>query len=124
MNYEAMPPSSSLVAQLVKNRLQCGRPGFDPWVENIPWRRKQLPTPVFWPRESHGQRSLVGCSPRGRRESDVTERLSHTLVPGSAPLSLHKILTPHWPHECPPGEQTQVEDLLVTSRENRAVLLP
>ena len=42
---------ASLVAQLVKNRLQCGRPGFHPWVEKIPWRRERLPTPVFWPGE-------------------------------------------------------------------------
>ena len=27
--------------------LQCRRPGFDPWVEKIPWRREWLPTPVF-----------------------------------------------------------------------------
>ena len=46
---------ASLVAQLVKNRLQRGRAGFDPWVGKIPWRREQLPTPVFWPREFHGQ---------------------------------------------------------------------
>ena len=32
---------ASLVAQLVKNRLQCGRPGFDPWVGKIPWRRER-----------------------------------------------------------------------------------
>ena len=31
--------------------LQCGRPGFDPWVGKIPWRRERLPTPVFWPGE-------------------------------------------------------------------------
>ena len=31
-----------------------GRPGFDPWVGKIPWRRERLPTPVFWPREFHG----------------------------------------------------------------------
>ena len=30
----------SLVAQTVNNLLQCGRPGFDPWVGKIPWRRK------------------------------------------------------------------------------------
>ena len=36
-----------LVAQLVKNCLQCGRPGFDPWVGKSPWRRERLPTPVF-----------------------------------------------------------------------------
>ena len=39
------------------------------------WRRKWPPTPVFLPGESHGQRSLVGCSPWGRTESDITERL-------------------------------------------------
>ena len=41
----------------------------------IPWRRKWQPTPVFLPGESHGQRSLVGYSPQGRKESDMTERL-------------------------------------------------
>ena len=35
-------------------RLQCGRPGFNPWVGKIPWRREHLPTPVFWPEEFHG----------------------------------------------------------------------
>ena len=34
--------------------LQCGRPGFDPWVGKIAWRRERLPTPVFWPGEFHG----------------------------------------------------------------------
>ena len=33
------------------------------------------PTPVLLPGESHGRRSLVGCSPRGHWESDTTERL-------------------------------------------------
>ena len=39
------------------------------------WRRKWQPSPVFLPGESHGQRSLVGYSARGRKESDMTERL-------------------------------------------------
>ena len=39
--------------------LQCGRPGFDRWVGKIPWRRERLPTPVFWPGEFQGQRSLA-----------------------------------------------------------------
>ena len=43
--------------------LQCGRPRFDPWVGKILWRRAWQPTPVFFPGESHGQRSLVGYSP-------------------------------------------------------------
>ena len=32
--------------------LQCGIPGFDPWVGKIPWRRAWQPTPVFLPGES------------------------------------------------------------------------
>ena len=66
----------------------CGRPGFDPWVGNIPWRRKWQPTPILLPGKSHGWRSLVGYSPRGHKEEkarglrpcslkewDTTERL-------------------------------------------------
>ena len=55
--------------------LQCRRPGFDPWVGKIPWRRKWQPTPVFWPGESHGQRSLVGSS----GALDTTEWLTLSL---------------------------------------------
>ena len=58
---------------------QCrrwGRYNFNPWVRKIPWRRKWRPTLVFLPREFHGQRSLAGYSPWGRKESDVTEQLS------------------------------------------------
>ena len=59
---------------------RCRRHGFDPWVGKIPWRRAWQPIPVFPPGESHGQRSLVGYSPWGRKESDTTEQLStHTL---------------------------------------------
>ena len=49
--------------------------GFDAWVGKIPWRRKWQPT-VLLPGESHGQRSLAGCSPWGPKESDTTEWLS------------------------------------------------
>ena len=49
------------------------RPGFNSWVRKIPWRRKWQPTPVFLPGESYGQRSLVGYSPWGCREKDMTE---------------------------------------------------
>ena len=38
--------------------------------------REWLPTPVFFPGESHGQESLVGYSPRGCRELDTTEQLN------------------------------------------------
>ena len=50
------------------------------WNENWPYlavgrRRQWHPTPVLLPGKSHGQRSLVGCSPWGREELDMTERL-------------------------------------------------
>ena len=51
---------------------QLGGCGFDPWVIKISWRRKWQPTPVFLPRKSHGQRSLVGYSPWSCKESDMT----------------------------------------------------
>ena len=58
---------------------ECKRHGCDPWVGKIPWRRKWQLTPVFLPGEFHGQSSLAGYSPRGRKESDKTEGLStHT----------------------------------------------
>ena len=38
-------------------------------------RRQWQPTPVLLPGKSHGRRSLVGCSPWGGEESDMTERL-------------------------------------------------
>ena len=52
-----------------------GDPGSIPGFGKIPWRRKWQPTPVFLPGESHGQRSLAGSNPWGRKESDTTERL-------------------------------------------------
>ena len=68
---------ASLGAQLVKNPPAMWETWFNPWVGKIPWRRERLPTPVFWPGESHEQRSLVGYSPRGDKESDTTEQLNH-----------------------------------------------
>ena len=50
----------------------AGEPGFNPWG------REWLPAALFLPGESHGQRSLVGYSPWGRKESDVTVQLTHT----------------------------------------------
>ena len=71
--------------------LQCGRSGFDPWVEKIPLRRKCLPTLVFWPREFHGL-----YTPWGHKELDTTEWLHfhfslvvHCFIPNYAPES-HK----------------------------------
>ena len=46
-------------------------PGFNLWFGKIPWRRKKLPTPVFWPGEFHYLYSTWG-----HKESDTTEQLS------------------------------------------------
>ena len=63
---------ASLVAQLVMNSPAMQ----ETWVRSLgwenPWRKAWSPTP-FLPGESHGQRSLVGYSPWGRKQSDMTE---------------------------------------------------
>ena len=62
---------ASLVAQLVKNPPAM----WNSWVRSLgwkdPWRREQLPTPVFWPGEFHGL-----YSPWGHKKSDMAEPLS------------------------------------------------
>ena len=49
---------------------------FDPWIGEIPWRRACQLIPVFLPGESHGQKSLVGYNPWGRKELDMAEQLT------------------------------------------------
>ena len=66
---------ASLVAQTVKCLPAMQETWFNPWVGKIPWRRKWQPTPVFLLGKSDGQRSLVGYSPWGRKESDTTKWL-------------------------------------------------
>ena len=56
------------------------------------WRRKRQPTPVLLPGKFHGQRSLVGYSPGGCKESDMIERL---------PFPFSEILYSHLPHSLP-----------------------
>ena len=63
----------SLVAQTINKHFTCRRSRFDFWVGKIPWRRAWQPTPVSWPGEVHGQRSLVGYIPL-----DTTEWLTLT----------------------------------------------
>ena len=80
------------------------RCGFDPWVR-IPWSRKWQSTPVFLPGESHRQRSLVGSSPLGHTESDMTEATQHTARnQGLNPCPLqgrHRALTTGLPGKLP-----------------------
>ena len=59
--------------------LQCRRPGFDPWVGKIPWRKEWQPTAIFLPGEFHEQRSLAGYSPGACKEWEPTEQLTLSL---------------------------------------------
>ena len=52
--------------------------GSIPWLGRSPWRRKWQPTPVLLPGKSRGRRNLVGYSPWGRKESDMTENFTFT----------------------------------------------
>ena len=70
---------ASLVAQLGKNPPAMREPGSDPWVGKILWRRKQLPTPVFWPGELHGLYSSWG-----RKESAGLRDFHFHHIPSSA----------------------------------------
>ena len=99
---------------------RCRRCGFNPWVRKIPWRRAWLPTPIFLPGKSHGQRSLAGYHPWGCKGSDTTEKLNNDnkwdsliLIKTCDELSLlevlflcHFYLEPHVRNEqgsqCPP----------------------
>ena len=55
------------------NARRCKRHEFYPWVRNIFWNRKWQPAPVFLPGQFHGQGRLVGYSPWGCKELDMTE---------------------------------------------------
>ena len=82
--------------------LQCRRPGFDPWFAKMPWRRERLPTPVFWPGEFHGQRSLAGYIVQG------TQRVRHDWVTFTFFFSL----VVQWLRICLPVQGTWVWSLV------------
>ena len=52
---------------------QWGRPGLDPWVGKIPWRKAWQPIPVFLPGESPGTEEPGGLQSMGSQKSDMTE---------------------------------------------------
>ena len=65
------------------------RCSFYLWVGKIPWRSAWQPTPVFLPGESHGQRTLAGYSPWGRKESDTTKQLTLHFMAESLSMFKH-----------------------------------
>ena len=79
------------MAQTVRaSGYNAGDPGSIPGSGRSPWRRKWQSTPVLLPGKSHGQSSLVGYSPWGRRESDMTEQLHFSEF-----YYMEKVLTIH-----------------------------
>ena len=68
------------MAQLVKNLPAM----WETWVRSLgwedPWEKERLPTPVFCPGESHGQRSLVSYNPWGRKDLETTSQLNNNYV--------------------------------------------
>ena len=66
------------------------------------WRTAWQPTPVFFPGESHRQRSLVGYSPWGHKELDMTEQRTHCYREsfGGGGLVAQSCLTPCDPMDC------------------------
>ena len=92
------------------------RRGFDPCIE-ITWNRAWLPTPVFLPWESHGQKSLAGYSPWGCKESDKTEvtqqACPHSIwKPKSVPPEGRR---QNWPR----GWRRQIAKLRITLSSNK-----
>ena len=64
--YEYTCTGASQEALVVRN-LPASARDMRLWVGKVPWRRAWPPTPVFFPGESHAQRSLAGYSPWGCR---------------------------------------------------------
>ena len=115
--------STGLVAQMVKNLVCNARdPGTIPGSGRSPGEGHGYPpTPVFLPRESHGQRSPVGYSSRSHKESDTTERLtlSHFLPTKSLLITRYKV-TFQWRNLA----GTTLTNHLITISRNRTDQLP
>ena len=73
---EALYVRVSLMAKMIKNRPAVQETQVQSSGREDPLEKERLPSPVFLPGEPHRQRSLAGCSPQGRQESDMTERLN------------------------------------------------
>ena len=73
-------PSSTSGQELACQCKRHKKCRFYPWVGKSPWKRARQLTPVFLPGEAHKQRSLVGYSPQGHEESDMTEVTEHYFI--------------------------------------------
>ena len=74
---------------------QCRRPGFDPWVGKIPWKRAWQPTAMFLSGETHGQGSLVGYSAWDRRVGHDWVTFTHIDPHSTHSLSFSSLTLTH-----------------------------
>ena len=95
-----VPVGSSVVKNPPANEGDTGdrRRGLDPWVWEIPWRRKKNSLQYSRLEKFHGQRSLEGYSPWGRKQLGMTERLSTYVPVPLVSLSLNPSL--HHSYSC------------------------
>ena len=62
-----------IIATFTPHSRRCKSCVFNPWVGEIPWRRKWQPAPVFSPGQLHGQRILVDYSPWDHKETRLSD---------------------------------------------------
>ena len=84
--------SASLIAQLIKNLPAVQETQFRSLGQEDPLEKEMATTPASLPGKSHGQRRLMGCSPWGRKELGMTERLTLYLLPNHLLLGNTEIL--------------------------------
>ena len=82
-------PGGASGKESVRPFRRCKRHGFEPWVERSPGEANGNPLQYFLPGKSQGQRSLVGYSPQGRKESTPPPPSEHysmfSGIPGLCP---------------------------------------
>ena len=107
---------------VVKNLPAVQETRFDPRAGKIPWRRKWQPIPIFLPGKSHGQRSLVGYSPWGWKESNTAEWITLHHLRASVQLGRSVMSDSLWPqglqHTGLPGYHSSQNLLKLTSIES------
>ena len=69
--------------------------GFNPWVRKITWRRKWQTHSIFLSEKYHEQRSLMDCSPLGRKELNTTEQLN-THIENISSARMFQIVSLSW----------------------------
>ena len=97
---------------------RCKRPGFDPWVGKIPWKRAWQHPPIILPGESYGERSLGGYSPQDHEESTWSDwndlAFMDCCTPGCSVLGTDQarilgwVAIPFCRQSSPPRDRTQV----------------